>query len=176
MEQDQLFYLGKIVKTYGTGTDLLVYLDVDEPSQYDGLDMVFIKVNEDYIPFFIEELNLRNNNTAVVSLEDIDDHEEADMYVNCELYLPVEALPPLTGNQFYYHEIKGFRVEDVKHGDVGIIDDVMEMPQQDLFRVLYNDKEILIPVHDDIIQEVDRENKRIKVETPEGLIDIYLEQ
>lgn len=175
MKQDELLYLGKIVKTYGTGTDLLVYLDVDDPAQYQGLDMFFVKINEDYIPFFIQELKFRNNSTVVASLEDIDEPDEAALYVNCEIYLPAEVLPPLSGNQFYYHEVKGFTIIDVNRGEIGVIDGVMEMTQQDLFRVIYGSKEILIPVVDDIIREVDRKNKTIKVETPEGLIDVYLD-
>ena len=83
-------------------------------------------------------------------------------------------LPKLTGNKFYYHEIVGFTMIDAVHGDIGIVQSVNDTTAQALFEVQKEDKQLLIPVSDDIITKVDRANKSIFVKTPEGLVDLYL--
>ena len=57
---------------------------------------------------------------------------------------------------------------------LGEISAVNDHGPQAIFIILFEGKEILIPVTDEIIKKIDRKNKTIKVETPEGLIEIYL--
>ncbi|MEM7379639.1 MAG: PRC-barrel domain-containing protein, partial [Bacteroidota bacterium] len=91
-----------------------------------------------------------------------------------ELYLPLQLLPKLTGNKFYYHEVIGFTLQDSVHGDIGVIKSVNDSASQALFEVEKDNKQLLIPINDDIITSVDRESKTIFVTTPEGLVDLYL--
>ena len=56
-----------------------------------------------------------------------------------------------------------------------MIQSVNDSASQELFEVLKDGKELLIPISDDIIKKVDRKNKEIHVKTPEGLVDLYLE-
>ena len=65
-------------------------------------------------------------------------------------------------------------MEDLNHGIIGIITGVNDTTAQALFEVENNGKELLIPMSDDILKSVDRAAKKIIVETPEGLIDLYL--
>ena len=90
------------------------------------------------------------------------------------IYLPLDLLPKLEGNQFYFHEVIGFKVIDKNHGEVGVIVSINDSAAQPLFEIEQGDKEIFIPLIDNFIKKVDRENKVIQVETPEGLIDLYL--
>ena len=84
-------------------------------------------------------------------------------------------LPPLTGNQFYFHEVIGFSVVDKEKGNIGICKEFIDISRQLIMQVEFEDKEILIPAVDEILKELDREKKIIYIEAPEGLIDIYLE-
>jgi 16S rRNA processing protein RimM len=90
------------------------------------------------------------------------------------MYKPIAGLPVLKGKHFYYHEIKGFQVVDQNHGNIGVIDDILELPHQSLFQIRHGEKEILIPIVDEIIQKVDRRKKLLLIEAPAGLIEIYL--
>lgn len=170
------FYLGKILKLFASKGALQIYLDVDDPEDYTELESVFVKMNEQLIPFFIDDLELRQKKTAVVTFADVDNVDQASMLTGCELYLPLNQLPELTGNRFYYHEVKGFELIDQNHGLVGILDDVLEYPHQDVFRCIHKSgKEILIPVSDEIITGLNRDSKQIFIQAPEGLIELYLE-
>lgn len=87
----------------------------------------------------------------------------------------MSQLPKLGENQFYYHEIIDYRAVDETHGEIGSIKFVNDQTMQALFFIDFNGKEIIIPVNDRFIQKVDKEEKTIYFKTPEGLIDMYLE-
>ena len=174
MQKEDCFYLGKSVKKYSGKGGLLVKLDTDDPSIYTKMESVFIEQNKSLIPFFIERSSLHKSTLLRVKFEDIDSEEDADKLLKSELYLPLEFLPQLTGNKFYYHEIVGFEAEDLSFGLVGIVKGVNDTTNQAILEIDSNGSEILIPLIDDFIKSVDREQKKIILEVPEGLIDIYL--
>ncbi|MDC6467415.1 ribosome maturation factor RimM [Flavobacteriaceae bacterium] len=174
MQKEDCFYLGKIVKKYSFKGELLVKLDTDDPIIYTKMESVFIDKNKNLIPFFIERSSLHKSTLLRVKFEDIDSEEDADKLLKSELYLPLEFLPQLTGNKFYYHEIFGFEAEDLSFGLIGIIKGVNDSTNQAILEIDRNGSEILIPLIDDFIKSVDREQKKIILEVPEGLIDIYL--
>jgi 16S rRNA processing protein RimM len=174
MKKEDCFYLGKIVKKYSFKGELLIKLDTDEPELYEALDALFINVNNTLIPFFIESSQLHKSDLLRVQFEDVTNEADADSLLKSEVYLPLELLPKLEGNKFYFHEVIGFTMQDKNYGEVGKIVAINDSTAQSLFEVENDGKEILIPMNDEFIVKVDRENKTIIVETPEGLIDLYL--
>ena len=102
------------------------------------------------------------------------DAEEAKYLVKSSMYLPLSMLPPLTGNNFYYHEVIGFEVIDNQHGNIGKCTGFLETGKQAVMQIDLNGTEILLPAVDDFFESVDRENKILKISAPEGLIDLYL--
>ena len=174
MNRDDFYYLGKIVKTSGYKGNLVFFFDVDDISYYKDLEAVFVEVSEELIPFAISGIQIKDNKTAFVKMEDIDDEEQAVALTGKDLYLPLSYLPPLTGKKFYFHEVTGFSIIDNNYGNIGKIVGFIEHSAQTLFVIINNDKEILVPTSDEIIKKIDRENKIIYIEAPEGLIDIYL--
>lgn len=171
---DGYFLLGKIIRTHGYKGGLKAVFDVDQPQEYRELDMLFVEFRDKLIPWVIEGIHFENNK-ANLKLADLKDMEGAEKLVGHFIYLPNELLPKLKGNKFYYHEVAGFKVHDEKHGDIGKIDRVIDLPNNPLFAITFNEKEILLPVSDEIILKVDRRKKLIEVRAPEGLIEIYLE-
>ena len=174
MHKKDCFFLGKIVKKYSFKGELLVKLDTDEPEIYDNLDAVFVELKNNLVPFFIEKSQLHKSQLLRIKFEDVDTEEDADALMKCELYLPLELLPKLDGDKFYFHEVIGFTVEDVNFGHVGTIKGINDATAQALFEIDRDGFEILIPMNDEFIKKLDKENKTILVETPEGLIDLYL--
>jgi 16S rRNA processing protein RimM len=136
--------------------------------------MVFVEIKDQLIPWMIEGIHLENNKVNL-KLADLKDMEGAEKLVGHFIYLPDELLPKLTGTKFYFHEVTGFKVHDATHGDIGTIDRVIDLPNNPLFAITFNNKEILLPISDEIIRKIDRRKKVIEVIAPEGLIEIYLE-
>ncbi|AXT18343.1 16S rRNA processing protein RimM [Flavobacteriaceae bacterium AU392] len=174
MTIDDCFYLGKIVKKYSFKGELLIKLDTDQPELYENLGAVFISVRNTFLPFFIESSQLHKSDLLRVQFEDVDTEADADALLKSDVYLPLELLPKLEGDKFYYHEVIGFTIKDINFGIVGIIKGINDSTAQALFEIDRDGIEILIPMNDEFISKVDRKAKTIVVETPEGLIDLYL--
>lgn len=175
MNVDQCYQLGYVIKPHGLKGEVGILLDVDIPQAYKNLESVFVEINHKLVPFFIHSISLKNDK-AIVKFEDVDDFETAESLKGGNLYLPLDRLPPLNGSQFYYHEVIGFSVIDKKSGVLGTIETIYTLPNQDLIALNYQDKEVLIPVKDEIVLSVDRERREIRVAMPEGLLDVYLEE
>ena len=174
MQKEDCFYLGKIVKKYSFKGEVLAKLDTDQPDIYDNLDSILVELRGNLIPFFIEKSQLHKSELLRIKFEEVDTDQDANSILKCDLYLPLEFLPKLEGDKFYFHEVIGFTIEDVSFGKVGIIKSINDSTAQELFEIDRDGIEILIPMNDEFIKKVDRKNKTILVETPEGLIDLYL--
>ncbi|MDY2585839.1 ribosome maturation factor RimM [Winogradskyella aquimaris] len=176
MKKEDCFYLGKIVKKYSYKGELLVKLDTDEPELYENIDAVFMDLRGNLVPFFVESSQLHKSDLLRLKFEDVDTEVDAEALLKSELYLPLELLPKLDGNKFYFHEVIGFKVIDSNFGEVGTITAINDSTAQALFEIDRNGIEILIPMNDEFIVNVDKTNRTIEVKTPEGLIDLYLNE
>jgi 16S rRNA processing protein RimM len=171
---DDYFYLGKIIKPHGFQGRLSIFLDTDDPDEYLDIKVVFLNINGAPVPYFVNELSILNNK-AIIAFADVENQEQAEKLIKKDIYLPLKQLPPLTGNQFYYHEIIGMMLIDKEFGMIGPVSEVLEYSNQAIIQTFHKNKEVLIPISDDIIEKVDRENETIHLLLPEGLIEVYLE-
>jgi 16S rRNA processing protein RimM len=174
MRKEDCFYLGKIAKKFSFKGEVLIFLDTDEPELYENMESVFVEFNKNLVPFFIENSNLHKNDFLRVKFEDVDDEAEADSIMGCEIYLPLNLLPKLEGNQFYFHEVIGFEIEDQRLGIFGKIVSINDTSAQPLFEVVNGNVEILVPMIDQFLVKIDRENKKVIMDLPEGLVEMYL--
>lgn len=173
MLKNDCFILGYVARRVGNHGELAFIFDVDDPSRYKKLESVFIEINNTLVPFFIKK-NLLKGNISTVTLDGIDTIDKAEKLVKSTLYLPLSFLPPLKGKKFYFHEMPGFTVVDKRHGEIGIVTEVLDFPQQAIFSVKHGKNEILIPAKEEFIISINREKKLLEIDAPEGLIDIYI--
>jgi 16S rRNA processing protein RimM len=174
MRKDECFYLGKIAKKFSFKGEVLIYLDTDEPELYENMESVFVEFNNNLVPFFIENCSLHKNDFLRVRFEDVDTETEADSILGCEVYLPLNMLPKLEGNKFYFHEVIGFDIEDKRLGVFGKIVSINDSSAQPLFEVVNGSVEILVPMIDQFLVKIDRENQKVIMDLPEGLVEMYL--
>lgn len=178
MKVEECFYLGYISKSIGTKGELALKLDVDSPSSYLNMKSVMVQAfptDSQLVPYFVNHLSLQNNGSLRCSFEDVNDQSASKSLIGKSIYLPLELLPKLNDQQFYFHEIIGYEVIDVQKGKLGKIEKVIEYSTSNLLSVLSGEKEILIPVSDEIIERIEKKDKQLFVRCPDGLIDLYLE-
>lgn len=175
MTKDECFFLGKVTKTHGLKGEVIVWFDVDDPEIYEGLESVFLLFNEELVPYFFESLQIRGKK-SIAKFEDIETIEQTEFIINKEIYLPLNALPELTADQFYYHEIIGFSIQDENTKEEhGVVKAVFEGSGQDLIAFDVAGNEVLVPIADDIVKSVDRDRKIVFVTLPDGLISVFLD-
>lgn len=175
MDFEACFQLGYVSKVHGIKGGVQCFFDVDIPENYRKMESVFVDIDNKLVPFFVEHLSLQGQK-AVLKLEDVDSIEQAEDLKNKGLYLPLEKLPALEEDQFYFHEIIGYEVKDAEGGMLGIVKGIYELPHQDLVAMEYKGKEVLIPIAEEIIKTVSHEHKILHVELPAGLLQIYLDE
>ena len=175
MNIDSCFQLGYIVKNHGLKGEVNIFLDVDNPQGYSKMESVFVQREQGLVPFFIERIKVQGNK-AIVKFENIDTIEEAETLRGGKLYLPLENLPEMDSDGFYYHDIIGYAAFELEAGEIGEITNFYTNGPQDLLAVRKENSEILIPVVDDFIHSVQHEEKRITFRLPHGLLEIYTDE
>jgi 16S rRNA processing protein RimM len=138
------------------------------------MESVFVEFNKNLVPFFIENSSLHKNDFLRVRFEDVDSEAEADKIIGLAVYLPLSMLPKLSGNKFYFHEVIGFEIEDKRLGVFGKVISINDSSSQPLFEVVNGSVEILVPMIDQFLVKIDRENKKVIMDLPEGLVEMYL--
>lgn len=172
MRKEDCYLLGRITKTHGLAGNVVLKLDTDQPELYEKLDSIFVEINGLLVPFFVEKQQWSKDSSKIIGFKN-GSLQMAEQTVSKDVYLPLSTLPPLTGNQFYYHEVIGFEVKDSKSVSFGKIYAVNDQTAQHYFILDLNGKEVIIPIIKDWITSVDRDLKIIQMELPEGLLEVF---
>lgn len=172
MIQDNLICLGKIVKPFGYKGQVLVNFNDKITDQIENSEFVFVEIQHEQIPFFIVEFHEHSAKSAILLLEDINDSDEASQLTGCSIYFEIKESEVFENNK---KSVIGFEVIDEEFGAIGIINDLLELPQQQILQIFQNDKEILIPFVKEFIIKTDFKNRKIKIHAPKGLIESYLQ-
>lgn len=171
---DDCYQLGYVIKPHGLKGEIQVFLDVDSPKEYEGLESVFVLQGQQLVPFFIESIAVRGDK-AIVAFEEVETVESARALKGATLHLPLDQLPELEGDQFYYHDLVGFQLEDKARNKLGEIASILDAGAQDLLQVKHiSGAELLVPLSDELIVEVSKEQKLIVMDIPDGLVELYL--
>ena len=173
MTHDEAFYIGYITKTKGLKGEVQLYFEYDEPGLLD-LDVVFADINGKMVPFFVSVYKMQPNNTCNIYFDDIDHIDKAQPLLRKKIYLPLSKMPDRSDDDFHYNDLKGFIVTDETIGELGEIIEINEYPQQFVATVTYQNKEIMFPLNEDMIVEIDEDEGTLLVDLPDGLLDIYL--
>lgn len=174
MNKADCFHLGYVAKLHGFKGEVSLFLDVTNPQDYASLDALFLEINGQLTPFFVASIKLKNKGFAAVKFEGVDTENDARLLLRKNIYLPASILPELDGTNFYDHEIVGFSVEDEEHGDIGKVIQVIDLSANPLIQIEKNGVELLLPLQDGVIREVDRKKQLLKVFAPPGLVELYL--
>lgn len=186
MNKDACRYIGYFTKLYGTDLGLLLNVAEDVPEQHteptvtDNLH-IGVEIDGQLVPFFVQKdswmiRHAQQSRQVKIHLDCLNTEEEARELINCPVYLPLCFIQDTEANtqDTDLSAFTGFQVVDQQHGYIGILEDVMILPQQSLLQVFYEGQEILIPAETEFIEGIDTDNKIIYIVSPEGLIDLFL--
>ena len=172
MKADELVHIGKITRTFGSKGEILIQFEVIEAGRLRKPEVFFVKIGEDLVPFFIEQFRVNPKNQVVVKFLDVDQDNEISPLLGRDVYIQPSSLPKSSSKRDTLFDLSGFSVSDLHYGEIGKIISILDLPQHSLLSVEKDGKEILIPVAEEIILKVDRKNKIIYTDVPEGLLDL----
>lgn len=176
MKKEDCYILGKVIQPHGVKGEVKLWLDVDEPEYYDDLDSVLLDLKGQLVPYFVEEITIRDKKKTIARFEGMKTWEDTQVVIGCDMYLPLTRLPELADDQYYYHDIIGYEIVDKASQSIyGIVASVVEGSGQDLLTFFVADQEVLVPITDEIVVGVDKATKKLFVDLPDGLIELYTE-
>ena len=165
------FKIGRLGKTHGVKGELAFHFTDDVFDRVEA-DYVFVETEGLQVPFFFEEYRFRNDDTALVKFEGIDNANRAAQFTGCDVYFPRELCDDNDG-ELSWSEIVGFTIRDDSNTSVGTVIAVDLSTINTLFEVLTPDgSTILLPANDDLITDIDREHKVITMTLPEGIMEV----
>lgn len=173
--------IASIIKTHGYRGDIILKKDQNIS---DGLfdkyleegNAVFISKDGIPVPFFIapDSLYFIDEQTAQLALDDTKSLEKAKLFIGNHVFVASENIDSIDLNGNKASSWINFVVEDKQKGFIGVVTGYNDsIPKNPLVVVANKEKEILIPLNSDLIQNVDVNKKKLFTNLPYGFLDIF---
>jgi 16S rRNA processing protein RimM len=173
LSRDELVVVARAVKTRGLRGELVADLLTDFPERFEGLERLLgVMADGRIMPLALEDHWLQGGR-IVLKFTGYDSIEEAKALVGCDLAVPESERVELPEDEYYDWELAGCRVETVEGEYLGRVREVLRTGGVEVL-VIDGDataREHLIPLAEEICVEIDVENKLIRVDAPEGLLE-----
>jgi 16S rRNA processing protein RimM len=173
IDLEDCLVLGTLTKVHGIRGQVILRLNNLSFEDIIKMESVFIEIDGLPVPFFIDEYSEKNNESLILTLEDIRSEKQAKALIDNQVYVRSNTIKKskilLTQPESYI----GYKVIDKKYGEIGILFEVIEIQQNPLYRILNGKREILLPVQAEFIIKIDNDFKTILVSTPSGLTDLF---
>ena len=171
MEKKTLFTIGKVTGVHGLKGYLKVYSFAESISTFAHGLKVFIKDINDPNGNLYEILNsFPYKKGLALLLKGVINRNIGKTFIGKEILINRDDLPEINEeNTWFWEDLIGLCVLDLKLGYIGKIDSIIATGSNDVFIVKNNKKERLVPCIASVVRKVDIYNNEMKVELPEGL-------
>jgi 16S rRNA processing protein RimM len=168
---DELVAIAKIVRSRGLKGELAAELLTDFPERFENLETVTaLSPDGDRLQLKIEKFWFQKDR-IILKFAGYDTIERAEELRDHEICIPESEAVELESDEFFDWQLEGCMVETVDGQRIGEVLELMRPGGTELLVVKGDTKEYLIPFAESICVEVDIENKRIKIDPPEGLLE-----
>lgn len=169
--KEQVFPIGQIIKPHGVGGEMSFDFRSDVFDRKDVGFLIF-EIDGILVPFEIESYRFKNSSVVLLKLDGVDSDDDARVFSGLTVYVSTDYLEEEEQAEIDLGYFTGFMLTDIKYGEIGLVSEVDQTTENVLFVVLRGSDELLIPVGDDYILNIDHEKKILQLELPEGLLDL----
>lgn len=168
IKQEEVYRIGRLGKAHGIKGEVSFQFDDDIFDRVDA-EYLVLEVEGILVPFFMEEYRFRSDTVALVKFCDVDTQQRASELTGCEVYFP-RALADEDEDNVSLAMLVGFDIIDAGTGSkVGTIAAVDDTTVNLLFEL---EDGRLIPASDDLISDIDMKQGEIRMNIPEGLLEL----
>jgi 16S rRNA processing protein RimM len=165
---NDLIKIGKLTRLHGIKGSVVLHIQGLLVPDLKKIKSFFIEINQTPTPFFVTEIKASGKN-LIISFDSVKTIETAQKIINCEVWLEEKNLK----KEIPVKDLTGYILNDKNAGDLGLINEVIDMPGQKMFSITIKDQEVLLPFTEDLIAKIDHKIKTVFYKAPEGLIEIY---
>lgn len=172
IRQDDVYKIGRLGKPHGIHGELSLQFSDDVFDRTDA-DYLILDVDGILVPFYIDEYRFRSNETALITFCDINSQEKVRRFTGCDVYFP-RHLSDSNEQNISWAELIGYALTDeITDREIGIIRSVDDSTINILFEAEDEQgKNHLIPASTDLITGIDSQRKEIRINLPEGILDL----
>jgi 16S rRNA processing protein RimM len=170
---EELVAVAKAVKTRGLRGEIVAELLTDFPERFEGLErLIAVGPDASRMPLALED-HWFQAGRVILKFEGYDSIEESSALIGYEFAVPEAERVELAEDEFYDWELQGCRVETVAGEEVGRVREVLHTGGVEVLAIdnAATGREHLIPLADEICVEINVEQKLIRIDAPEGLLE-----
>lgn len=168
---EELVAVAKIVKSRGIRGELSADVLTDFPERFDDLETVVALLPDGER----RELKIENfwfqKDRIIFKFDGLNSIETAETLRGAEICIPESKAVTLETGEFFDWQLESCEVETVEGAKLGRVRELMRTGGTEILVVAGAEKEYLIPFAESICVDVDIENKQIKIDAPEGLLE-----
>lgn len=169
-----MIQIGYTKKPHALKGELKVQIFEEYEADFLATEVVFFLLKGKHIPYFIEKI--KQGNVWVLKLEEVDSKEDSVALAGKELWMREQDVQkrerkPSTSH-LAYGAVEGFMIIDEEEGEIGQIEEILEMPQQEMAVVNHKNKEVFIPLNEQLIIKIEADKRIVHMSLPLGLLDI----
>lgn len=170
---EQYLRVGVIASTHGVRGEVKVYPTTDSLERFRSLkEVVLVTARKENLLLTVEGVKFFKQ-FAILKFKGIDNIDDIQKYKGCDLMVSRENAQPLAENEYYIGDLVGMKVEDEHGVTLGILADVLQTGANDVYVVKRsNGTELLLPVIDECILNVDVEAGVVQAHVMDGLLDL----
>jgi 16S rRNA processing protein RimM len=169
-EEPDFVVIGRVRGAHGIGGEVRLESVSDVPERFAGLKRALLKRSGE-----IEEIGVASVRTkgaeVLLKFDGIDDRTAAESLAGAELGVRRQEVWPLASDTYYVFQIMGSRVVGDGGREIGIVEDVLKMPANDVLVVRTAKGQALVPVTRNVVRRIDAAAKLVEIEELEGLLD-----
>jgi len=168
IKKEEVYKIGRIGKAHGVKGEVTFNFDDDVFDRVDA-EYLVLEVDGILVPFFMEEYRFRSDSTTLIKFEDVDTQDRARELTNCDVYFP-RQLADNDEESLTWTFLVGFSIIDTETGKtVGTITGIDDSTANILFEL---EDGRLIPASEELISDLDKDNKTITIALPKGILDL----
>ncbi len=171
MDSDPKILLGRIIKSSGFNGEVTLRLEKAFQKNLPEIESVFLEIEGKAVPFFVSSSEMPDKTLLRLVFEGYDSYEKIKEFIGCRIFLTSETCEKVSENDI--NHLKGYRIYTLYNELLGTIQEIIENPGQLLLSILPEEgNNILIPLHEDFIVNLDHHKKMIIMDLPDGLTDL----
>lgn len=170
----ELIKIGYILRPHGTKGELKIFIERFYQNALKKNGAFFISEHFSPLPFFIETISINQEGAQIIiKIEDLNSREDAQKLSGKEIFIETNDLK-VSGKENKYNTIIGYDAVSFQTREkIGMVADILEISGQNLAQIFVDNKEILLPLHKETVNKIDKKNKQVLLEIPDGLLDIF---
>ena len=164
-----MILVGQITRTHGTRGELKVLPGEGSSGAWRETEVVFLGAEREQASRFRVKGVRGGGRFAILALEGVDTLESAEELKGRQVFVPRDQLPEAEPGSFYAGDVEGLTVIDAQGQVLGVVEEIFDNGAHEVYVVRDGSREIMLPIVDGVVVEVDLEAGRMVVKPPEGL-------